>query len=359
MSIYPASGLSRRRYCLLLIWLWCCSYARAIAASLLSGRAPDVRRMLRQPPRLAVSARMKAEAEGGGRKARKQQEFAERRDAWLARYGSVTALQATFGTAPPFGDLSPEQTRSLYHTLLPRSLLGLHEMGLMRPEELAPLAYEARIAAKEYARSRCVVTGRVLTAAFDQYRSLRDRRRPAAGSGSLSWDEIWQKYEEQIVQEECAAARNGTRSAAKRSTQDAEGLSMRIYLRILERSCATNQAFDSLFLKESAASMKSENLTSMATQLDQDVRAILLRPKDGVKARRKIEKAQKKQQVEKEKEQQAEDKLKSKLQKERARAEDKQQKATLKEAKEAKQAEEKMQKERKEKKEQKAHQSSC
>ena len=265
--------------------------------------------------------------EGRGRVARKKQEFEQRRDAWLARYGSIKALQSTFGKGPPWGDLSPEQTRSLYHTLLPRSLLGLHESGLMRPEELAPLAYEARIAAKGYARSRCVVTGRLVTAAFDQYRSLRDRGRLAAGSGSLSWEEIWQKYEGQIVQEECAAALNGSR----RSQQGSEALSMQIYLRILEKSCATNQAFDSLFLKENpAGTIEKSNLTAIALQLDEDVRAILLRPKDGKRARRKIEKAQKKQRVAGEKEQQAEQRVTSKLQKARAKAEMKRRKVEAK-----------------------------
>ena len=80
--------------------------------------------------------------------------------------GSASALARMFGNPPLWGDLSP-------NTLLPRSLLGLHTMGLMNPEELASLAYEARIAAKEYARSRCVWTGRLITKAFDQYRSLR------------------------------------------------------------------------------------------------------------------------------------------------------------------------------------------
>lgn len=324
---------------LLLLWLWCC--CAVVAASFTAASFCSRRALVDEQPWLTASARMSEETERGGRRARKKQEFAARRDAWLARYGSVSALQSTFGTGPPLGDLSPEQTRSLYHTLLPRSLLGLHEMGLMRPEELAPLAYEGRIAAKDYARSRCIVTGRLVTAAFDQYRSLRDRGRPAVGSGSMSWDEIWQKYEGQIVQEECAAALDGTRRHAKRGEQGGEDLSMRIYLRILERSCATNLAFDSLFLKETAASGR---LTAMALQLDEDVQTILLRPKDGAKARRKIEKAQERLQVEKEhveKEQQAAERRETKLQGERAKAEMRRQKADRKEEEERRAREEK------------------
>ena len=144
----------------------------------------------------------------------------------------------------------------------------------MKPEELAPLAYEARIAAKEYARSRCVWTGRLVTAMFDRYRNLRERGRWSQTS-SLTWDELWQKYEAQIVQEECADVLNGTVATAEQK----ESLTMHIYLKILERSCATNEAFDSLFLKE-VHTDDSDDLAQIASQLEHDVREILLRPKE-------------------------------------------------------------------------------
>jgi hypothetical protein len=102
--------------------------------------------------------------EESGRRARKaqekRQEYARRRALWAEKYGSLEALKKRFGSGPPWGDLSPPQTRTLYHTLLPRSLLGLYELEVMKPEELAPLAYEARVAAKQYARSRCILPGR-------------------------------------------------------------------------------------------------------------------------------------------------------------------------------------------------------
>jgi hypothetical protein len=240
---------------------------------------------------LTVSHSIHQQGEEPGRRARKkrekQQDYERRRTTWLERYGTFHALQSTFGAGPVWGDLNPEQTRRLYHTLLPRSLLGLHEMGLMKPEELAPLAYEARIAAKEYARSRCVWTGRLVTAAFDQYRNLRDRGRFSAQS-SMTWDEIWQKYEAQIVEEECTEALNGTTRRRKETT-----LTMRIYLRILERSCATNQAFDSLFLKDDEND--SDNLAEIASQLENDVRAVLLRPKVNDKVMRTQQKANEKE----------------------------------------------------------------
>ena len=80
----------------------------------------------------------------------KREEYQLRKKLWLERYGSAEALHQTYGVAPLFGDLSLDQTRRLYKTLLPRSLLGLYKMGVLTPKELAPLAYNARIAAKEY-----------------------------------------------------------------------------------------------------------------------------------------------------------------------------------------------------------------
>jgi len=215
------------------------------------------------------------------KKQKKRNEYQLQKYLWLERYGTVEALQQTFGVAPPLGDLSPEQTRRLYHTLLPRSLLGLYEMGVMKPEELAPLAYNARIAAKEYARSRCVWTGRLMTTAFDIYRGRLGK------SSSMSWEELYKKYEAQIVEEECSDELN--------SIPDDEDLTMRIYLRILERSCSTNQAFDALFLNEEHDD-DSDYLDSIATKLEGDV-CFLLPSKKRAKAEkveRKIQKAEEK-----------------------------------------------------------------
>lgn len=215
------------------------------------------------------------------KKQKKRKEYQLRKKLWLQRYGTFEALERTFGVAPPLGDLSPEQTRRLYHTLLPRSLLGLYEMGVMKPEELAPLAYNARIAAKEYARSRCVWTGRLMTAAFDIYRGRLGK------SSSMSWEELYKKYEAQIVEEECSDELNGT--------PDDEDLTMRIYLRILERSCSTNQAFDALFLNEEDDDDESGYLDSIAKKLEEDVCFLLLPSKKKTKAaklERKLQKAE-------------------------------------------------------------------
>jgi len=99
-----------------------------------------------------------------GRRERKRVIARQQRiNSWLAKYGSSNALQQTFGKYATNQKLSPTQTRALYHTLLPRSLLALSELDILDPSDLAPLAYQARIAAKEYARSRCnTSTGQAL-----------------------------------------------------------------------------------------------------------------------------------------------------------------------------------------------------
>jgi len=304
------------------------------------------------------------------KKSKKQQEYEYRRQQWLDRYGSLEALQATFGTGQRDnsthtgffgGDLSPEQTRRLYHTLLPRSLLALYEMGVMNPEELAPMAYEARMAAKLYARSRCVWYARVATEAFDQYRNLRDRgrlrlpwrrqRNTAVGgkqkSSGMTWDEIYSKYEAQIVQEECEKilqkyndtdAEKMRKKTQKKieSLKDDKDLTMSIYTRILERSCVTNQAFDKMFLTQSCGTDdecrdEQDVLNRVAQQLDQDVRDILLGPKDTEKAAKEADKLQSKEQKAQEKAQRKQEKQ---LQKEQERLEKEKLKRAKKIAKE-------------------------
>ncbi|KAL9178486.1 hypothetical protein ACHAXT_001824 [Thalassiosira profunda] len=244
-------------------------------------------------------------------------DYSDRRQQWLDRYGSLEALQTTFGSPDDSSSLSPEATRRLYHALLPRSLLAMHEMGLMRPEELAPLAYEARMAAKEYARSRCVWYARMATEMFDYLRAKRRRKgsefekQGTKGKGKkrgsgMSWDEIWSKYEAQIVKEECDRLmqkyvkdekdpEKAERKMQKKLQQlrDDGDLTMAIYLRILEKSCVTNTAFDEMFLDDAAMGEdEGEVLDRMARRMEADVREILLPPKDRQKAEKERKKAE-------------------------------------------------------------------
>ena len=189
---------------------------------------------------------------------------------WAAKYTSLHTLRQTFGRNRNklWGDFDSKTTRKLYHTLLPRALLGLYDIGLWSPKELAPLAYEARLAAKKYARERCVVPSRVMAMFYDGFRMWRDW-----GTWSvegMSWEQVWDKYETQILEEMMEDCRDDkSRSINLSCGEDDDGsdideyciidlnessvqeeITAQICLRILERSCATNGMVDKLFLED-------------------------------------------------------------------------------------------------------------
>lgn len=240
-------------------------------------------------------------------KKKKNDDFQARKAAWQAKYGSVQGLVQTFGGCSPWGDLDAEATRHLYHTLLPRSLWALQEADILSAEELAPLAYQARVAAKEYARLRSRLPNRLLAMAFDGYRSWKRNGNPLNTKG-LTWQDLWDKYEAQIVQEEFQS----DLVQGKPIYIDREALTKRIYMRILEKSCATNQAFDQMFLTKQESSKDEEsregaleeaaptttlnlsNLSAIASQLDHDVRDLLLHPDQRRKARKSIRNSERK-----------------------------------------------------------------
>ena len=88
-------------------------------------------------------------------------EYQRRKKEWVDRYTTIDGLRNKFGTNKNkfFGDLDVQTTRKLYKSLLPTAVCELVINVDVRPEELAPLAYEARKAAKLYARERCYVIG--------------------------------------------------------------------------------------------------------------------------------------------------------------------------------------------------------
>lgn len=200
------------------------------------------------PPHLAAALGPTAFDPDNGDLVLDDDEYEQRKMEWAKRYTDVETLRDTFGTNRNqlWGDLDPETTRRLYHTLLPRALMGLYDMGLMRPHELAPLAYEARNAAKKYARERCIVPGRVFSMAYDGFRSLRDYGQ--WNSDGLSWEQVWDKYEQQIIDE------------FDFEDDEDDELTKQICLRILESSCRTNAALDKLLLKNVAGAAATDEL---------------------------------------------------------------------------------------------------
>lgn len=207
-----------------------------------------------------------------------QEQHARAKLDWAAKYTSIHTLRLTFGRNRNriWGDFDAQTTRKLYHTLLPRALLGLYEANLLSPADLAPLAFEARVAAKKYARERCILPGRVAAMVYDGFRSWR-----TWGTWSvegMSWEQVWNKYETQILEE----------YMEDHSHVDLDDLheeiTAQICLRILERSCITNEAVDNMFLVESSGKEKDakrrranaeRDLAKIKTKLDRDMVELL------------------------------------------------------------------------------------
>ena len=149
-------------------------------------------------------------------------------------------------------------------------------------KELAPLAYRARLAAKEYARERCILPARIGSMLYDGYRSWR--RYGKWNRSGMTWEQIWNQYEDQVLREVQAGAKvDGLLEGGGRvddaadaianngdSLREDEELTARICLRILERSVVTNEAIDRLFLKSIAVEDVSKvgSISSSSTATD-------------------------------------------------------------------------------------------
>lgn len=204
-----------------------------------------------------------------------EEDYQQTKNAWAAKYTSLSTLRSQFGTNRNrlWGDFDMSTSRKLYHTLLPRALLGLYEMGLWRVQDLAPLAFEARIAAKKYARERCVVPGRIMAMVYDGWRSWRDWG--TWNMEGMSWEQIWFKYETQILEEymddahelDVLYGENSERLTSNLLSGKATGerlmslggmtanelqeeITAQICFRILEKSCTTNASIDKLLLQD-------------------------------------------------------------------------------------------------------------
>lgn len=183
-------------------------------------------------------------------------DYQRRKAAWAAKYTSISSLRSTFGSNKNriWGDFDPVTTRKLYHTLIPRALLALHDMGLSDVDELAPLAYQARMAAKKYARERSRLPGRIGSMFYDGWRQWR--RYGKWKFDGMTWEQIWDKYENQILRETVGERFSLGEEAAGDNVIDSqmelndEELTAKICLRILERSVVTNEMVDKLFLEK-------------------------------------------------------------------------------------------------------------
>ncbi|KAL7538895.1 hypothetical protein ACHAWF_006248 [Thalassiosira exigua] len=261
--------------------------------------------------------------DGGGDDEDRRLAYERRKAAWAAKYTSVSTLRQSFGKNKNrlWGDFDPAATRRLYHALLPRALLELRGLrdGLLSDrrgdgvdgmedgagyesagsrkdgaltmdrdsaigggaegeggdrivvvddddddllqrelKELAPLAYRARVAAKKYARERSRLPGRIGSMLYDGYRSWR--RYGKWTSAGMTWEQVWSKYEDQVLREATAApGEPGRTSSSVLRGLDDDELTARICMRILERSVVTNEAIDRIFLKRLAEDEEEED----------------------------------------------------------------------------------------------------
>ena len=208
------------------------------------------------PPPVSLLRSTPYEYEDDDEHVRRKLEFA-------ARYTDVDTLRRTFGTNKNklWGDFDAETTRKLYHVLLPRAMLELYRIeGQLRPQELAPLAFEARVAAKKYARERCVVPGRLFSMAFDGFRSLKNYGKWSAEG--LSWEQIWHKYESEVLSENFVE-------------DDMHALTHQVCLKILEKSCASNPLMDKMFLTDDINPFAEQDVARIAQILDQEMQELL------------------------------------------------------------------------------------
>jgi hypothetical protein len=207
------------------------------------------------------------------------------RQAWERKYCSVAGLREAFGRNQNifWGDLDAATTRRLYKCLLPVALLELCEAGHVPPVELAPLAYRARVAAKLYARERSQVPVRMFAAMFDGYRQWR--KYGSFDCTGMTYDQVWNKYAALIGQE--------TTDVKDDDEGDANAsVTAKICLKILERSCQSNEMIDRLVLKQQQkkgdkASRQQrqrdlQQLRHVSEQLERDIHLLLQQPDESL-----------------------------------------------------------------------------
>ena len=207
----------------------------------------------------------------------REAEYQRRRDEWAHRYTRVQGLRDAFGDNKNkfWGDLDAGSTRRLYKTLLPNALCELImdlDLAYVKPEDLAPLAYKARKAAKLYARERCHLPTRIMAQLFDGFRALRTygKFQPQG----LTYSQIWDKYRRLILEDVDDSITE-------------EEIVARTCLKIMERSCKTNAGVDKLFLNKnhhhphlhgssiSNNHKRSSDLQKITQTLESDVRKLL------------------------------------------------------------------------------------
>jgi len=149
--------------------------------------------------------------------------------------------------------------------MLPAALLLLAKTGV-EPQDLAPLAYQARKAAKLYIRERSQVPFRVAAHLLDGFREFRKHGK--FQTHGMTYEQIWQKYRKVIMDEK-------TQDPFTTSTNlKDEDVTAQICYKILEKSCTTNSYIDELFAS-SDDDWLGEELQQISSVLEADVHRLL------------------------------------------------------------------------------------
>ena len=248
-----------------------------------------------------------------------QQQRLSPKDVWVQKYCTVEGLRSSFGRNQNllWGDLDATNTRRLYKTLLPVALMELYQQqeqtsdaeaaegGVVQPQDLALLAYKARVAAKLYARERCRVPARIAANLFDGYRQWR--KYGSFDCTGMSYQQVWEKYATLIQQETTTTTmagehENETSDASSHHSNNnnnsnnhsiilhnnnvnnsgKQDITEQICLKILEKSCQSNAMIDELVLSNKKTKHRNINkkelahLKAVQEQLERDVRLLLL-----------------------------------------------------------------------------------
>ena len=181
-----------------------------------------------------------------------------------------------------YGDLDAATTRRLYKSLLPTAVCELVLDVEVKPEELAQLAFEARKAAKLYARERCHVPARLLANWYDGFRALR--RYGRFQTEGMSYDQIFDKYYQRsalerslslnIEKEEVLGKRKKRRNEANEELTE-EDIVTQTCMKILESACRTNPLVDRMTLPAKDKVSERADLEKIAQTLEDDVRKLL------------------------------------------------------------------------------------
>lgn len=147
---------------------------------------------------------------------------------------SVELLRAEYGEGR---DLTPNETRALYHALLPTSLLEEEEYEGLPLSERAELAIAARRAARLYARERTLLPYAIGSELFDGVRQLLDSGR--FRKEGYSDEQIWVKYAGMLPSE---------LPAGSAFPDD-------VYYTILSKACSSNAVVDRLCGQASQAAV--------------------------------------------------------------------------------------------------------